>query len=148
MPRGFQDVHLEIQSTVDQLDHVQEVADQVARTLGMDEDTLHWTTMAVRESVINAIAHGNKHDASKRVLIDFSATPPDNPEILIVSVRDQGDGFNPETVHDPLSPENVLKASGRGIFLIKCFMDEVVIQPAKGGGTEMRMKKRLRPHAE
>ena len=145
MPRGFQDVHLEIQSTIDQLDHVQAVADEVGRSLGFDEDTLHWTTMAVRESVINAITHGNGKDPAKRVVIDFSASPAHHPEVLIVSVKDQGAGFDPCELDDPLSPENVLKASGRGIFLIKRFMDDVVIQPAAGGGTEIRMKKRIQP---
>ena len=148
MPRRFQDVHLEIHSTVDALDLVQTVTEHIARRLGIDEDSLHWTSMAVRESVINAIMHGNKQDASKKVLIHFSATPLANPETLIVSVRDQGDGFNPERVHDPLSPENVLKASGRGIFLIKQFMEEVVIRPAEGGGTEMLMTKRIQRDAQ
>jgi serine/threonine-protein kinase RsbW len=144
MPSGFQDVHLEIHSTTDALDLVQAVTDHIARELGLDEETLHWTSMAVRESVINAIVHGNRSDAAKRVFIDFSARPQSDPVDFIVRVRDQGNGFDPDRLNDPLTAENVLKASGRGIFLIKQFMDDVSMAPAREGGMEMRMLKRLR----
>jgi serine/threonine-protein kinase RsbW len=145
MPCGFQDVHLEIHSTIDALEVVQAVAERIARQLGLDEDTLHWTTMAVRESVINAITHGNHGDPSKLVFIDFTATPECNPDDLIVRVRDQGTGFDPTALEDPLEPANVLKTSGRGIFLIRRFMDDVSIHRAPAGGTEVRMLKHIRP---
>ncbi|RPI57667.1 MAG: ATP-binding protein [Acidobacteria bacterium] len=145
MPRGFKDVHLEIQSTTDALDLVQAVTEDIARRLGFDEESLHWTTMAVRESVINAITHGNLNDPAKRVFIQFSATPASDPVDLIVNVRDEGNGFDPAVLKDPLSPENVLKAGGRGIFLIRQFMDDVSITHARQGGTEMRMLKHIRP---
>lgn len=79
MPCGFQDVHLEIHSTVEALDLVQAVTEHIARRLGLDEDSLHWTTMAVRESVINAITHGNANNPAKLVFIDFTATPETDP---------------------------------------------------------------------
>jgi serine/threonine-protein kinase RsbW len=144
MPCGFHDVHLEIHSAIDGLDVVQVVAEHVARRLGLDEETQHWTAMAVRETVINAITHGNHGDPRKLVYIDFTAVPQDSPVDLIVSVRDQGNGFDSSGVGSPLTPENVLKASGRGIFLIRQFMDDVSIQPAHQGGTEVRMLKHLR----
>jgi serine/threonine-protein kinase RsbW len=144
MPCGFQDVHLEIPSTLDALDDVQAVAERVARQLGFDEESLHWTVMAVRESVINAIKHGNGGDPAKRVFIDFTVTRESDPINLIVCVRDEGNGFDPATVKDPLTPENMLRSSGRGIFLIRQFMDDVSITPARQGGTEMRMSKRIR----
>lgn len=143
MPCGFQDVHLEIHSTIEALDLVQAVTEHLLRRLDLDEESLHWTTMAVRESVINAITHGNNSNPSKRVFIDFTASPESNPKDLIVRVRDQGKGFDPATLDNPLSPENVLKASGRGIFLIRQFMDEVSVEPAREGGMEMRMLKHL-----
>jgi serine/threonine-protein kinase RsbW len=143
MPCGFQDVHLEIHSTIEALDLVQAVSEHIGRRLGLDEESLHWTTMAVRESVINAITHGNRNDPLKLVFIDFTARPESDPTDLIVRVRDQGAGFDPMTLNDPLTPENVLKASGRGIFLIRQFMDEVSLQPAREGGMEMRMLKHL-----
>jgi serine/threonine-protein kinase RsbW len=140
---GFQDVHLEIASTLDTLETVQSVTEQVARRLGFDEEALHWTTMAVRESVVNAITHGNGSDPAKRVCIDFCVTSAAAPRDLIVRVRDQGPGFDPLALDDPLAPENMLKSSGRGIFLIRQFMDEVTVVPAEGGGTEVRMVKHL-----
>ena len=90
MPRGSQDVHLEIHSTIEALDLVQAVTEHIARRLGFDEESLHWTTMAVRESVVNAITHGNASDPAKIVFIDYSATPDSDPADFIVSVRDQG----------------------------------------------------------
>jgi len=113
-------------------------------TVGMS--VIHWVGVAIRESVINAIKHGNRHDASKHVFVEFENTPGDAPG-LIIRVRDQGEGFDPELVADPLSPENILKSSGRGIFLIRNFMDDVRLQPAPEGGMEIRMVKRLHQKA-
>jgi serine/threonine-protein kinase RsbW len=144
MPRGFQDVHLEIHSTIEALDLVQVVTEHIARQLGLDEEALHWTTMAVRESVINAITHGNLSDAAKLVFIDYTATPEEEPADLIVRVRDQGPGFDPGRLTDPLTPDNVLKAGGRGIFLIRKFMDDVSLERAREGGMEVRMLKHIR----
>jgi serine/threonine-protein kinase RsbW len=145
MPSGYHEVHLEIHSTIEALDLVQAVTEHIARRLGFDEDSLHWTTMAVRESVVNAITHGNASDPAKIVFIDYTATPEFEPADFIVSVRDQGRGFDPETVKDPLTPENVLSTSGRGIFLIRQFMDDVSMRRAPQGGMEVRMTKRIRP---
>jgi len=145
MPSGYHDVHLEIHSTLEALDLVQAVTEHIARRLGFDEESLHWTTMAVRESVVNAITHGNASDPAKIVFIDYTATPEFEPADFIVSVRDQGRGFDPETVKDPLTPENVLSASGRGVFLIRQFMDDVSMQRAPQGGMEVRMTKHIRP---
>ena len=143
MPRGYRDVHLEIHSTIEALELVQAVTEHIARPLGFDEETLHWTTMAVRESVVNAITHGNSGDPSKVVFIDYSVVPDSNPADFIVSVRDQGTGFDPESVKDPLTPENMLSASGRGVFLVRQFMDEVVIRRVPEGGMEVRMTKHI-----
>ena len=145
MRPGFQDVHLEIHSTLDALDLVQAVTEHIARHLGLEEEALHWATMAVRESVMNAITHGNRNNPEKIVSIDFAAAPDTSPAAFIVSVRDQGEGFDPAILKDPLATENLLNASGRGVFLIRQFMDDVVIRPAQGGGTEVRMTKHIRP---
>ena len=143
MPCGHRDVHLEIHSTIEALELVQAVTEHIARRLGFDDESVHWTTMAVRESVVNAIAHGNGNDPAKLVFIDYCAVPDSNPADFIVSVRDQGTGFDPESVKDPLTPENMLSASGRGVFLIRQFMDDVVIRRAPQGGMEVRMTKRI-----
>jgi serine/threonine-protein kinase RsbW len=144
MACGVHDVHLEVHSAVETLELVQAVAEHIARRLGLDEEALHWTVMAVRETVVNAMIHGNHNDASKRVFIDFSASPDAHPTELVVRVRDQGTGFDPDQLSDPLSPDNVMKAGGRGIFLIRRFMDDVSMQRAREGGMEVRMLKRIR----
>jgi serine/threonine-protein kinase RsbW len=144
MASGFHDVHLEIHSAIAALDLVQLVSEHITARLGLDEDTQHWTAMAVRESVVNAITHGNGGDPDKLVFIDFKVTPSAETVDLVVCVRDQGNGFDPEQLNSPLTPENVLKASGRGIFLIRQFMDDVSVRPAPGGGMEVRMLKHLR----
>lgn len=136
-------VRLEFGSALDMLDFVQVVSDSIGRMAGLDEDQLHWVSVAVRESVINAIKHGNAGDESKRVVVEFSPVPPHEPEELVIKVSDQGEGFDPEDVADPLAPENMLKSSGRGIFLIRSFMDDVILRRAPDGGMEIRMVKRV-----
>jgi len=141
-------VRLEFTSAFEMLDFVQVVSDHMARDVGLDDDSLHWVGVAIRESVINAIKHGNRNDTAKHVFIEFeTATKADVPELMI-RVRDQGDGFDPETVANPLDPENLLKSSGRGIFLIRNFMDDVQLQRAPEGGMEIRMVKRAQPAAD
>jgi len=143
---GDQIVRLEFTSAFEMLDFVQVVSDHVARGIGLDEDASHWVSVAIRESVINAIKHGNRNDSSKHVFIEFETATADVPE-LTIRVRDQGEGFDPETIADPLAPENLLKSSGRGIFLIRNFMDDVQLQRAPQGGMEIRMVKRVQPAA-
>ncbi len=136
-------VRLQIHSTFDMVDFVQVVSDRVGQLAGMDEDTVHWIGVAVRESVINAIKHGNREDADKLVTVEFTFTPVARPDELIVRVLDQGEGFDPEDVANPLDPENLLKSSGRGIFFMRSFMDDVVLRRGAEGGMEVRMVKKL-----
>jgi serine/threonine-protein kinase RsbW len=142
-----QTVRIEFGSAFDMLDFVQVVSDHVGRMAGLDEDSLHWVSVAVRESVVNAIKHGNKNDESKRVVVEFTPMPLDEPEELIIRVQDEGEGFDPEDVADPLAPENILKSSGRGIFLIRSFMDDVQLQRGKVRGMEVRMVKKVTRNA-
>jgi serine/threonine-protein kinase RsbW len=137
-------VRLDFHSSLDMLDFVQVVSDHIGRMSGLDEDAVHWVGVAVRESVINAIKHGNGHDESKRVHVEFTPLDGGAPGIAI-RVRDEGRGFDPQAVADPLAPENILKSSGRGIFLIRSFMDEMVLQRAPQGGMEVVMVKRVQP---
>jgi serine/threonine-protein kinase RsbW len=143
MPINPQAVRLEFTSSVDMLDFVQVVSDHVGRTFGFDDDSIHWVGVAIRESVINAIKHGNRYDVTKRVFVEFESASVGEGPAMAVSVRDQGEGFDPQVLADPLDPENLLKPSGRGIFLIRNFMDEVRLQRASQGGMEIRMVKRL-----
>jgi serine/threonine-protein kinase RsbW len=113
------------------------VADFVGRS-GISDDAAFGIDMAVREAVTNAVLHGNRQDEEKVVEIILKSSP----DAVEISVHDQGAGFHPEDVPDPTVEENILKASGRGIFFMRSFMDEVnwLIRP--GGGTTVRMLKR------
>jgi serine/threonine-protein kinase RsbW len=141
-PSG-QIVHLEFTGAFEMLDFVQVVTEHMGRSVGLDDDARHWVSVAIRESVINAIKHGNRNDASKHVFVDLET--PQGEAQLMIRVRDEGEGFDPGEVADPLAPENLLKSSGRGIFLIRNFMDNVQLRRAPEGGMEIRMSKRAQP---
>ena len=124
------------------IEAVEEVAAAIAGVMsrtGIDEQAAFGVDMAVREAVTNAVLHGNKRDETKLVEVVLNISPA----ALEIRVHDQGAGFNPETIPDPTIAENLLKTSGRGIFLMRTFMDEVdwVIRP--DGGTTVRMLKRF-----
>jgi serine/threonine-protein kinase RsbW len=136
-------VKLQVRSNFDTLDFVQVVSDRMAHLGRLDEDAVHWIGVAVRESVINAIKHGNREDARKLVTVEFTLAPVSEPSELVVRVLDQGAGFDPQEVGDPLAPENLLKASGRGIFFMRSFMDDVTLRRGTEGGMEVRMVKKL-----
>jgi serine/threonine-protein kinase RsbW len=136
-------VRLQIPSLFDMVDLVQVLSDRMGQMAAFDEDAIHWIGVAVRESVINAIKHGNREHPAKHVVIEFAFTPVDDPTELVVSVTDEGEGFEPGTIADPLAPENILKSSGRGIFFMRSFMDDVQLNRAPAGGMEVRMVKKL-----
>ena len=136
-------VRLEFCSAFDMLDFVQLVSDHLCRRIGFDEDSMHWVGVAVRESVINAIKHGNQSDLRKMVHVEFASSSDDDPGELVIAVRDEGEGFDPDTLANPLAPENMLKSSGRGIFFMRSFMDDVTLARHPEGGMEVRMVKKL-----
>jgi serine/threonine-protein kinase RsbW len=132
-------VKLDIASRFEMLDVVQTVVTHLATLVGFGEDATHYMSVAVRESVVNAIKHGNGLDAEKRVDLVFTI----GDKALEVTIHDQGRGFDPTSIPDPLAQENLLKVDGRGIFFMKSFMDEVSYSFPPGGGTLVRMLKRL-----
>jgi serine/threonine-protein kinase RsbW len=132
-------IEMSIGSALEYLDLVQTLTDCVTSFMGFDEDTAHWIGMSVRESVTNAIQHGNKLDQSKKVDIRFDVAS----DQLEISVKDQGTGFQVNDLPNPLDPENLLKPSGRGIFYIRSFMDEVEFRPLSQGGMEVHMVKKV-----
>ena len=136
-------VHLDFHSTYEMLDFVKVASDHLGRLAGLDDEALHWVGVAVRESVVNAIKHGNKGDEHKHVHVEFTPLDVGRPSGIVIRVRDEGPGFDPEAVSDPLAPENLLKSSGRGIFLIRSFMDDVQLMKGAEGGMEVRMVKKL-----
>ncbi len=132
-------VDLSFASSVGYVDLVQDVSDNITKILGFDEDAQYWIGMSIREGVINAIRHGNNEDENKSVGVHFEALQ----DRLIVHVRDEGAGFDFSKLPDPRDPQNLLKASGRGVFYVRTFMDEVAFSHLPEGGLELRMEKRL-----
>src|SRR2546430_2610943 len=128
MPVDAHLIRLELPSSFEWLDLVQLLSDRLSTLAGLDEDAIHWVSVAVRESVINAIKHGNPEDHHKHVTVEFTLRPRPEPQEFVVSVLDEGEGFEPGDIADPLAPENVLKSSGRGIFFMRSFMDDVRIE--------------------
>jgi serine/threonine-protein kinase RsbW len=119
------------------------ISEYIARNVGLDDDSVHWVTVAVRESVVNAIKHGNCNDVRKRVHVEFTSLQDRGGAGIAILVRDEGCGFDPTTLPDPLAPENLLKANGRGIFMMRTFMDEMTFERAEQGGMQVRMVKRV-----
>ena len=125
--------------------HIEAVADASAavtgfvKSCGLDEQAAFGVDMAVREAVTNAMVHGNREDETKSVEVIFNCLA----NALEIEVRDQGEGFDPASVPDPTDPANILKTSGRGIFLIRNFMDEVEWIARPEGGTTIRMVKKF-----
>ena len=131
--------HLAIGSRFENIELVQVVLKDSLERLGLDEDTRHWVDVAVREAVANAIKHGNVQDPGKQVHVDVAVEGDD----LIIEVRDEGEGFDPSHLEDPLAPQNLLKPNGRGIFYMKSFMDDIRYETRPGGGTVVTMRKRV-----
>jgi serine/threonine-protein kinase RsbW len=125
--------------------HIEAVADAAAavtelvKSCGLDEQVAFGVDMAVREAVTNAVVHGNQEDESKSVEVIFGC----GENALEIEIRDQGEGFDPATVPDPTEPANLLKTSGRGIFLMRTFMDEVDWFMRPDGGTTVRLVKKF-----
>jgi serine/threonine-protein kinase RsbW len=129
-----------LDSTLDSVDRAEEIVMGLARTMGFDEDDLHKIGIAVRESVVNAVVHGNRYSEHKKVRL----TACRNHRGLVVTVTDQGDGFDLALLPDPLAEENLLRQSGRGILLMQAFVDDFRIRRLSPGGTEVRMVKHFR----
>ena len=132
-----------LKSTMDSVNEVEAIAEKIAEEAGLDEDTRFHVTMAVREATVNAVLHGNEYDPSKQITATFENTGSD----LVFIIADQGKGLDPETLPDPLAPENLLRGTGRGIFIIRSFMDEVHIRQLHPG-TELTLVKHLPPAGE
>ena len=124
---------------MESVSEVEAAADKLAGDAGLDEDERFKITMAVREAAVNAVLHGNDYDPAKLITASFE----NNGKSLIFTIADQGKGVDPATLPDPLAPENLMRGTGRGIFLIRSFMDEVSLTHREGGGTRLHMVKRL-----
>ncbi len=110
----------------------------MANEAGFNDEDIMKISMAVREAAVNAVLHGNAYDPAKKVTLDIERNARD----LVITIRDQGQGLDVSKIPDPLAPENLLKTSGRGIFIIRSFMDEVHIHPSQTG-TEIKLVKHV-----
>lgn len=123
---------LNLQSSADEVYRIESFVDDLKQWLGFDDETYNKIMLALSEAVNNAIVHGNREDSDKEVLINAWCSSHN----LNISVKDEGKGFDPDELPDPLKEENLLKQGGRGVFLIEQYCDEVVY---KDGGSRIVM---------
>jgi len=131
--------HLAIGSRIDNIELVQVVLRDCLERLGMEDEARHRVDLAVREALANAIKHGNEQNPSKQVHVDLEV----EGEEVVIRVEDEGMGFDPDQVADPLAQENLLKTNGRGILFMKKYMDEIQYGAGPHGGTMVTLRKRL-----
>lgn len=129
---------LKLKSTMESVTEVEAAADKLAADAGLDEDQRFHIAMAVREATVNAVLHGNEYDPARLIAVGLENTG----RSLVFTIADQGGGFDPEAIPDPLAPENLLRGTGRGIFLIRSLMDEVHFRQLHPG-TELTLVKYL-----
>ncbi|MGH9718625.1 MAG: ATP-binding protein [Bryobacteraceae bacterium] len=135
-------VHQVLDSTLDSVDEAERLALELATETGFEEEDLHKIGMSVRECMVNAVVHGNRYHAQKKVNIWVSRTR----ERYTVRIVDQGEGFDLNDLPDPLAVENLLRTSGRGIFLVRSFMDDLQVHRLYTGGTEVILTKIVAGH--
>jgi len=128
-----------LDSTLESVDVAEQIVLTAAMEMGFDEDNQYRIGLAVRESVVNAVVHGNCYSDEKKIRLSVSK----EPDRLTVLVADEGEGFDLGSVPDPLGPEQLMSQSGRGILLVRSFVDEFEIRPREPKGTEFRMVKYL-----
>ena len=127
-----------LDSTLDSVNMVEQTAEQLAQKAGFSDEDLHKITMSVREAAVNAVLHGNAYDPGKKITVAYETTS----DKLAITISDEGKGLDASDIPDPLAEENLLKTSGRGIFLIRSFMDEVKIRDLHPG-TEIVLIKHM-----
>jgi serine/threonine-protein kinase RsbW len=137
--RNMEKTQTTLDSTLESVDKAEALVVKEAEKAGFDEDEQLQIGMAIRECMVNAVVHGNRYNKNKQVHLEIDRSK----ETLSVVIGDEGAGFDINSLPDPLAPENLLRQSGRGILLIKAFMDEFDLHPRPGGGTEVRLVKNL-----
>ena len=139
MTAGAKHLEITLETQVESVNLAEEMCLRVAEAAGFGEDDCYRIGMSVREGVINAFHYGNQERPEKKIYLALDITP----EKLIIHVLDEGTGFTLEDVPDPLAEENLLSTSGRGIFLMRAFMDEFEVVQGRNGGAEIVMSKKL-----
>lgn len=134
---GTKRVDVLLESVLDSADEAEHLVLDAAQELGFPEEELHKLGMAVRESIVNAVVHGNRYNARKKVHLEVS----NGKDRLTVTVTDEGEGFDLDSLPDPLAEHNLLHQSGRGIFLIRAFVDEFLVRRLVPRGTQVKLVK-------
>lgn len=129
---------LVLPSRLEAISEAAEAAADFVRRSGLGEDAAYGVDMAIREAVTNAVLHGNRRDEMKAVEVSFKCSPGE----IEITVRDQGEGFDPESVPDPTDPQNLMKTGGRGLLFMRTFMDALEWSRHPAGGTVVRMTKK------
>jgi serine/threonine-protein kinase RsbW len=137
--RNMDKTQTTLESSLDSVDKAEALVLAEAAKGGLDEEEQHNIGTAIRECMVNAVVHGNRYNKKKVVHLDIERSK----DALTVVIGDEGEGFDVNALPDPLAPENLLRQSGRGLLLIRAFMDEVDLHPRPGGGTEVRLVKNL-----
>jgi len=132
-------IEVTLESIFDSVDLAEDITVRVAEAAGFGDEDRHRIGMSVREGMINAVQYGNRQDRGKKIFLTVEL----EPARIIIRILDQGNGFDLADIPDPLAEENLLKSSGRGILLMRSFMDEFDVVRGQTGGAEVVMVKRL-----
>ena len=139
MAANTQRLEVTLDTQMESVDLAESIVTRVAEAAGFDEDDIHKLGMSVREGVVNAYNYGNCQDPRKKILLSVEF----EGECMIVHIVDEGCGFELNDVPDPLAEENLLRTSGRGIFLMRAFMDELAVRRGPKGGADLMLCKKL-----
>lgn len=130
---------MQLLSKYENIELAEHMLSEIGATANLEQETVYWVGMAMREAMANAIKHGNKLNPEKRIHVQMRLSDAE----LTISVEDEGEGFNPAQLPDPTDPENLLRSSGRGVFYMRHFMDEVRFERGQRGGTRIELVKRV-----
>jgi len=143
MDRDTQGEQVEIdeflESTLESVDRAEELVVDAAKKAGIEEDDALSLGMAIRECAVNAVVHGNRYNLNKKVHLTIARSPAQ----LIIRIADEGEGFELSELPDPLAEENLLRHSGRGIFIIRAFTDDFDVQRLSPAGTQVTLRKNV-----
>ncbi|MEQ1949377.1 MAG: ATP-binding protein [Bryobacteraceae bacterium] len=130
-------VEQQLDSNLESVDSAEETVLREAGSLGFDEDDLHKIGISIRECMVNAVVHGNRYNAKKKVHLKVER----GADSITIWIGDEGDGFDPADVPDPLHNDNLMKHSGRGVMLMQAFMDGFEVTTRQPKGTQVKMVK-------